>query len=51
MQEHKEVIRVFGGGESSWQIEPFTMALQNFFGECNGQPKLEYQNMLYSDIK
>ena len=52
MQEQKKVIRVFGGGESSWQIGPFTMALQSFLGEYNtGQPELEYQIMFCSDIK
>ena len=52
MQEQKKVIRVFGGGESSWQIGPFTMALQSFLGEYNtGQPELEYQIMFCSDMK
>ena len=40
IENRKIVITVFGGGQSSWQIGPFVMALETILSEWNGTIEL-----------
>ena len=46
IENRKIVIRVFGGGESSWQIGPFTMALEKILSDWKGKIDL-INNIFY----